>query len=318
MRRMISTKPDAKRGRFGRAGVLLIAGTCLAGGLGASLAEPARALPFQVPAIQDPPGHEHHVGKMVFVELVTPDLAAAERFYAGLFGWTYGTTVHADGTDYAQASLDGIPVAGLLQRPMPAGRHAQPAWLGFLAVRDADAAAKAAVLNGGHVIVPAHDVPDRGREAVLTDPQGAVFAVIASSSGDPPDLLGEPGEWIWSSLLAKNPETDAAFYQILFGYEVFEADPAARHLILASDGLARASANALPGEPGRAHPHWLNFVRVEDADAMAAKVVALGGKVLVPSRADRQGGRIAVVADPMGAPFGLIEWSETAQPESTQ
>jgi uncharacterized protein len=32
---------------------------------------------------------EQHVGKVIFVELVTPDLAAAEHLYGGLFAWTF-------------------------------------------------------------------------------------------------------------------------------------------------------------------------------------------------------------------------------------
>ena len=62
-------------------------------------------------------------------------------------------------------------------------------------------------------------------------------------------------------------------------------------------------------ERPKAHPHWLNYIRVEDAVKMTAKVVALGGRVLVEPRVDRHGGKVAVVADPLGAPFGLLEWT---------
>src|SRR5208337_499486 len=108
----------------------------------------------------------------------------------------------------------------------------------------------------------------------------AVFAVVASSSGDPPDLLAAPGEWIWSSLITRDPDTDSAFYQTLFDYEVFEL-PAngdgVQHLLLASDNYARASVNTLPANGPEAHPYWLNYLRVEDTIKMTAKVVALGG-----------------------------------------
>ena len=63
------------------------------------------------------------------------------------------------------------------------------------------------------------------------------------------------------------------------------------------------------------HPHWLNYVRVEDAVKTAARVVALGGRMLVEPRLDRQGGKVAVVADPLGAPFGLLEWPDTERKE---
>jgi hypothetical protein len=51
-------------------------------------------------------------------------------------------------------------------------------------------------------------------------------------------------------------------------------------------------------------------VRVTDAGAAAAKAVALGGRVLVKPHLDRHGGKAAVIADPTGAPVGLMEWSD--------
>jgi predicted enzyme related to lactoylglutathione lyase len=163
------------------------------------------------------------------------------------------------------------------------------------------------------VLFEPHSIPNRGREAVFADPQGAVFAILSSSSGDPPDVLAAPGEWMWSSLLTTDPDTDAAFYQSLFDYEVFglPADKGVQHLMLASGNYARASANTLPASRPSSQPHWLNFIRAEDVAGMAAKVVALGGRVLVEPRVDRHGGKVAVVADPMGAMFGLIEWPDT-------
>lgn len=287
--------------------------------VGLAAAAPAKAAPLQLPALVAPASQEHHVGKVIFVELVTPDLDAAKQFYGGLFGWTFHD-LQANRTEYAEALLDGRPVAGLIQKKIPAGAHRQPAWLSFIGTRDVDAAKNMALQHGAKVLVEPRSVPDRGREAVLADPQGAVFAVLASSSGDPPDVLAAPGEWIWSSLMTSDPDTDAAFYQALFDYEVFElpADQGAQHLMLASDNYARASANSLPVNRPNAHPYWLNYVRVGDAVKMTARVVALGGRVLVEPRVDRHGGKVAVVADPMGAPFGLLEWPDTESKKVTQ
>jgi len=94
------------------------------------------------------------------------------------------------------------------------------------------------------------------------------------------------------------------------------ASEGAQHLLLATDNYARASVNTLPGKGSNGHPHWLNYVRVEDAVKMTAKVVALGGRVLVEPRIDRHGGKVAVVADPSGAPFGLLEWTDTNTKEA--
>jgi predicted enzyme related to lactoylglutathione lyase len=277
------------------------------------------ATTVRLPVLVDPPTGEHHVGKVIFVELLTPDVAASERFYAGVFGWTF-TDTQLRSTVYAEASLDGHPVAGLMQKALPAGEHRQPAWLTFIAVREVDEAEKIALEHGAKLLFGPRSMPGRGREAVFADPQGAVFAVLASSTGDPPDVLAANGEWIWSSLITSNPDTDAAFYQAVFAYEVFDmpADPGAQHLMFASDDYSRASANTLPANRPQSRPHWLNYVRVEDADGTIAKVVALGGRVLVEPRVDRHGGRVAVVADPLGTPFGLLEWPDTERKEATK
>jgi uncharacterized protein len=284
-------------------------------GVAGAVPVPAAA-PLQLPPIVEPASQEHHVGKVIFLELVTPDLAATKQFYAGLFGWTF-QDIQAGATQYAEASLDGRPVAGLVYKALPPGEHRQPAWLSFFAVSDVDAAEKTALQHGAKVLFEPHRFPNRGREAVFADPQGAIFAVLASSSGDPPDFLAAPGEWIWSSLITSNPDTDAAFYQALFDYDVFElpASGGAQHLLLASHNYARASVNTLPANTADARPYWLNYVRVEDTVKMTAKVVALGGRVLVEPWVDRHGGKVAVVADPLGAPFGLLEWPESESKE---
>jgi len=291
----------------------------LALGLASAAAMPVAAAPLVVPPIVVPATAEHHVGKPIFAELVTPDLATAKQFYGGLFSWSF-RDLSGGRSPFAEAYLAGNPVAGLVEKPVPPGDHAQPIWLNFFAVADADAAEKIAVQKGARVLVAAHDRPDRGREAVLADPQGAVFAVLASSSGDPPDLLSPPGDWIWCSLITSDPVSDSDFYKAVFSYQVatLPASPGEQHLLLASGNYARASANSMPEGHPNMHPHWLAYVRVDDVTKAVAKVNALGGRILVEPRVDRHGGLIAVVADPLGAPFGLMEWSDTQSKEVTK
>lgn len=272
----------------------------------------AGAADFELPVLNTPPSTEHHAGKMVWADLVTPDLAAAEKFYGTLFGWTFHR-IRAGSSDYAVAMLDGRPIGGLVEKSIPVGERHQSAWLTFMAVADVDASKRVAMAHGAKVLADSRSYPMRGRQCVLSDPQGAIFAILASSSGDSPDYLPVTGEWIWSSLHAKDAGAEAAFYQELFGYDVFElpSDDDSVHLILSTDNYARASANSLAAGSTRRHPHWLNFVRVDNATDMTAKVIAMGGHVLVEPRVDRHGGMVAVVADPAGAPFGLMEWSES-------
>jgi predicted enzyme related to lactoylglutathione lyase len=270
----------------------------------------AGAVAMQLPGIGGVAG-ERHPGKIIWADLATPDMAVAQRFYTGMFGWTFQTVDRA-GVEYSVAMSGGVPVAGILQKALPQSERRQPAWLTFIAVRDVDAAERSAVANGAKSVSKPTSYAGRGRQAVFADPDGAVFAVLASSNGDPPDALAAPGQWIWSALLAQDPDREATFYQAIFRYDLFDLprEDGAAHVILSSEEYARAAVNPLPSG-GHRRPHWLNFIRVLNADDAAAKAVSLGGKVLVAPFEDRHGGKVAVIADPAGAPFGVMEWSDS-------
>ncbi len=289
--------------------------------VGTAVANAAPGAEVLLPALTQPPSGEHHVGKVVWSDLVTPNLDGAKRFYGALFGWTFRAVPGA--RDYSLALLDGEPVAGLLQKTPPPGRP-QPAWLTFLAVRDIAALQQAALQHGGKMISTARNYPQRGRQAVLADPEGVVFAVLTAEGGDPPDYLAAPGEWIWSALFVTDPKQETVFYRTLFGYDVYDlasddsSEGEASHYVLSSDNYARVGLNALPADSVHRRPHWLNFLRVTDAADTAMKAVALGGRVLVEPRVDRHGGRLAALADPSGAVFGIMEWSDTDTKQEPQ
>lgn len=277
-----------------------------------ALTFPALAAAIELPPVYAPPGDQHHVGKVILMELVTPDIEKSRNFYAGLFGWSY-RDVGIHGARLCVATSHGRTVGALYQPPAGQGGKGQASWLTFLAVRDVDATVRAALAARGKVLVAPASYHGRGRQAVLSDPEGASFAVLASDSGDGEDDLAMSGEWIWNSLLVPDADADTAFYQSLFSYEVYDlaAEDGREHVILASDEVARASVNSLPGDFSRRHPHWLGFVRVDDVGLAASRSVELGGKVLVPAHPDRHGGLVAVLSDPSGAPFGLMEYPPT-------
>jgi predicted enzyme related to lactoylglutathione lyase len=284
--------------------------------LGVAFSAPAKAEQRLFSPLVESASAEHHVGKLIFVELATPDVEAAKQFYGELFGWTFHD-IHFHGAKYAEAFVHGRPVAGLIQKNPAGNQQRLWSWLSFFAVSDVEEAKSLALKHGGRLLIEPHNIPGRGEEAVFTDPQGAVFAVLASETGDQADMLALPGEWIWSSLLTTQPGKAAAFYQNLFDYEVYELEASGEtlHLQLASDNYARASVNSLPVSSSYILPHWLNYIRVDDAVKTSAKLVALGGRVLVEPKVDRHGGKIAVVADPFGAAFGLMEWTATDSKE---
>ena len=291
--------------------LLLLFAAVLAG----ALARAASAAPesFELPPLMQPQAAEHP-GKLVWAELVTPDRAAAERFYGGIFGWTFHN-IRSGASDYTVARLGDVPIAGLVQRPVQSNRGGQAAWLPFLSVSSVQEAGQRVLEHGGKELKPLRAYRLRGKQAIYADPQGAVFAVLNSHSGDPPDVLAAPGEWIWGAVVTRDPDSGAAFYQDVFGYEVFAlpSDARGEHLVLASENYARASVNPLP-EAGDVQPHWLAFVRVTDVARAAEAAKTFGGRVLVEPHPDRHGGTVALLADPAGAAIGIMDWTQTTPP----
>jgi hypothetical protein len=116
-------------------------------------------------------------GTVCWHELATTDLDAAERFYQPLFGW--GMRIEtATGAEYIEWLVDHQPVGGALAIGADWG-DVPPHWLSYIAVADCDAAVTAAATAGGTILKAPFDIPQVGRSAVMLDPAGAAFAVIA-------------------------------------------------------------------------------------------------------------------------------------------
>jgi predicted enzyme related to lactoylglutathione lyase len=110
-------------------------------------------------------------------ELGTRDVAAARDFYGQVFGWTAEEQQMPMGTYYVWK--DGEHVRGGMMDMTGMGPEDAPSsWLVYFTVPDADAAVETTKAGGGQLLNGPVDIPV-GRLAVLMDPQGAMFAVMA-------------------------------------------------------------------------------------------------------------------------------------------
>ncbi|MBQ4814558.1 VOC family protein [Pseudoalteromonas luteoviolacea] len=120
---------------------------------------------------------ELEAGTPYWYELASQDSAKSEAFYCKLLGWQ-ATHQAMENMDYVIFSSDGKPVAGMLEMT-DEWQGIPPHWMLYFAVIDCAGIAKQAAELGGQVCVPPTDIPEVGRFAVITDPQGAVFSVMA-------------------------------------------------------------------------------------------------------------------------------------------
>ena len=109
-------------------------------------------------------------------ELMTTDTKKAGDFYTGLFGWGRDTQNFGP-LEYTMFSNNERPAGGMLQITPEMG-PIPPNWLVYFAVDDCDAKTQKAKELGAGVMKPPDDIPNIGRFSILTDPQGAAFALI--------------------------------------------------------------------------------------------------------------------------------------------
>lgn len=117
-----------------------------------------------------------------------------------------------------------------------------------------------------------------------------------------------PGVPSWIDLATPDVAASKEFYGALFGWD-FDDQPTDRpgvhYTMAAKNGHSAAGMMALSPEMGDMPPVWTTYVTVDDAAAAAARVEAAGGAVYRPPMDVMDAGRMAVVADPVGAVFAV-------------
>lgn len=249
---------------------------------------------------------EYVPGTFCWADLGTTDADAARAFYGAVLGWEGGPGDPAAG-GYAMMSLAGRDVCGIY--PMSEQQLAGgmvPAWLSYVAVEDADAAAARAAELGGRAVVEPFEVMTLGRSAVVADPQGAVLGLWQARDYAGAQVVNDVGAMVLNQLNTTDPEAARRFYGELFGWEIAPvgAGPIPYWGIHNRGGLNGGMMALDPSAP--APSHWLVYFTVEDLDGADALIVDGGGAVVVPPMAV-PGGRIMVAHDPQYAFFALFE-----------
>jgi predicted enzyme related to lactoylglutathione lyase len=235
-----------------------------------------------------------------WVDLQAPDLAAAKAFYGPLFGWSFDDMPMPDGV-YSMAKIGDSEVAAIAS---PGMAGASAVWSTYLAVDSADEAAGKVQAAGGQVVMAPFDVPGAGREVIAVDPSGATVSLWQAGGHIGATLVNEPGCVLWNELITSDLSA-TAFYEQVLGLTASAMDMGDTKYTVFQAGDAMVGGAAEPPVPGLPN-HWHVYFAVGDADAAAARISELGGKVLVPPF-DIPVGRIAMARDPQGALFSIIK-----------
>jgi predicted enzyme related to lactoylglutathione lyase len=237
------------------------------------------------------------VGTFVWHEHVSADPQRAQQFYADLLGWEYTdfgegyTVINSGGQGHGgfPPAMDGVP----------------PHWLGSVQVEDTDGVIEKAKSGGGNVVMGPMDIPDVGRYAVVTDPQGGGFSVIqVAAEGGP---MGK-GVFVWDELATSDVAAAKTFYSEVLGWSSEDMDMGGdfTYTIFKHPNAEQGVGGAMPQGEAPA-TMWLSYIDAPDIDATAAKAKELGATVMREPFDIENIGRIAIVIDPTGAAFGLFK-----------
>ncbi len=252
-----------------------------------------------------------------WVDLSTPDPAAATEFYTGLFGWTAQARPTGTGTDYTMLLLDDRLVCGLGPQSVPG---AGAVWTTYLLVGDADEIVAAAPDAGGQVLMPAMDVLTSGRMAMLADPGGAAVGVWQPRDHQGADVFNEPSTVCWNELQSRDLGACLPFYEELFGWRWERTTAGGEDYVVAhldakgsaAEGVDTSVAGAMaapPGLPEEVPSAWTVYFSVADVDAAVTAAASAGGAVMVAPM-DFDWGRFAVLADPQGGVFSVMQMAQ--------
>jgi predicted enzyme related to lactoylglutathione lyase len=246
------------------------------------------------------------IGAPCWIDLYTSDTDKAREFYGHLFGWTAESAGDEFG-GYINFSKDGHYVAGCMKNDGSTGMP--DVWSVYLATDNAAATVDAATAHGAQVIVPAMDVADLGRMAVLVDVGQAAIGVWQPGLHKGFGILAEPDTPNWFELHTRDYDAAVDFYRDVFKWDPHAMSDTAdfRYTTLgegdrAMAGIMDAKAFLPDGVPAS----WQIYFGVTDADMALAQIVTLGGAIIAGAE-DTPFGRLAQAVDPTGAVFKIVQ-----------
>ncbi|MBU2955522.1 VOC family protein [Marinobacter sp. F3R08] len=255
-------------------------------------------------------------GEFIWYELLTDNSDAALTFYRAILGWQ-ATDSGQPGMDYRilsnhdKGSGESHDVCGLLTLTEAMRRSgARPVWLGYIGVDDVDLAIANIISAGGSKQMPPTDIPNVGRIAMVTDPQGTPFYIMRSLSdetslafaADKPRI----GHCAWNELVTTDPEAAKAFYFREFSWSKdgeLDMGPMGRYEFIRHNGVIGAIMRKPEDMP---LPMWQYYFRCADIDLACKRIIDNGGELL-RGPDEIPGGDFTINGiDPQGALFALV------------
>jgi predicted enzyme related to lactoylglutathione lyase len=177
------------------------------------------------------------------------------------------------------------------------------AWTTYFATDDSEATVRRIREAGGTIIVEPMDIAPYGRMTIALDPQANSFGLWEAREHTGVRIYDEPGSLTWNEAAVDDPKAARAFYSAVLGYRFDEVPGAEGYTTFATEGDPLGGLGGhQPGSP----KGWTTCFSVASTDDAVAAAESGGGKVTMAPM-DTEFGRFAVLEDPWGAPFEVMQ-----------
>ena len=245
------------------------------------------------------------LGRFVWHELLTNDTAGAAAFYPKVVPWR---TAPSSMPGYTIWMAGQTQIGGLMTLPAEAG-STPPHWLIYVGTPNVDSTCSQAQGLGARIVKPPGDIPNVGRFAVLSDPQGATFAVFTPGGEPPPGGPPAQGGFSWHELATTDVAGALRFYGQLFGWSKGVAHDMGNAMgvyqVFQHGGNQAGGICNVQG-PSTA-PSWLSYVHVAESSRAVAAAKGAGGRLLHGPMEVPGGSWVAMMMDPQGGTFAVQE-----------
>lgn len=250
-------------------------------------------------------------GTPCWLEIATPEPDATMRFYGSVFDWEFESRRGSAGSSYTVATLSGEPVCGIVTSDGPILD-----WTLYLATSHMNWARGEAVRFGGAILGRTQQLPGVGINVLLDEASGSTVG-LCQPAEDWTFGTGMPGTLVWAELITRDAPLADRFFHRLFGFQQrqFGDGRAMDYMVwYAGEESVIGRVRMAENTPKRVRSCWVAHFEVDpkmgfDNTLHAAR---MAGARLRFKPYHSSLGKVAVLGDPLGTRFAIIDPSLAA------
>ena len=246
------------------------------------------------PAVEQTQSTMNDYGKIVWYNLVTPNIEESKQFYGSIFDWSF-QDINLKGQKFVIIKYKSDPIGSMLELP----NADASIWLASVSVGNVKDIVKKYTANGGRLLIDSFNVNGTGDQVILEGPLGEKMAYI-NNPASPISLIDNgPNQWIWTELWSTNTDTSKAFYEKVWNIKTKASKVKDRpYWYFEKDSVKVAGMITNPVEG--ASTQWVPYVNIANIANLNKKLEALEANIMLAPE-DTDSGSIVIFQDLHGA-----------------